>query len=180
MTCVENVISPEQYQRLIDGLKAEGKEKEAVYIEIPAKTGARVSEFIQFRKRDLDRGYAEFFTKGKVRTIYFPEKALKEWREYFKNLKENDFLVRNKYGQQMTTRGFDSIFKRYAIKYGVPKEVAHAHGLRHFFAKEFLKRNKDIMLLADLLGHSGVNTTMIYTRNSKEEQMDKLNKAVDW
>jgi site-specific recombinase XerD len=180
MNAVENVITKEQYDLLIANLKSEGKEKYAMYFQMPAKTGARVSEFLKFTKRDLDRGYAEFFTKGKVRTIYFPEKLRKEAEPMFKDLKDEDVLVTNRKGEAMTARGFDTLFKNYAKKYGIPKEVAHAHSLRHFFAKEFLKRNYDITLLADLLGHSGVNTTMIYTRNSKEEQISKLNKAVDW
>lgn len=180
MNFVENVISIEQFNLLVDNLKNEGKEKYAAYFLIPAKTGARVSEFLQFTKKDISRGYAEFFTKGKVRTIYFPKKLIGEIRDTFKDLQEEDILFQNRYHNPMSSRGFDQLFKNYAKKYGIPKEVAHAHSLRHLFAKEFLKRNQDITLLADLLGHSGVNTTMIYTRNSKEEQIEKLNKAVDW
>ena len=180
MNSVENVITVGQFEKLINGLKKEGKEKYAIIFEIPAKTGARVSEFLKFTKKDLDNGFAEFFTKGKVRTIYFPKSACEEWKRFFKDLGSDELLVKNKYGKPMTPRGIDQLFKNYAVKYGIPKEVAHIHGLRHYFAKEFLKRNPDITLLADLLGHSGVNTTMIYTRKSKEEQIERLNETVDW
>lgn len=180
LSYVENVMTLEQFNTLIEGLKKDGKEKYAAYISLPAKTGARVSEFLKFTKKDLDRGYAELFTKGKIRTIYFPKKFCDEMKTVFGDLKENELLVRNKYGEPITTSGFRQILKKWAKKYGIPEKVAHPHSLRHLFAKEFIKRNPDISLLADILGHSGVNTTMIYTRNSKEEQIEKLNRTVDW
>lgn len=177
---VENVITLAQFNRLINALRRDGKQKYAIYLIIPAKTGARINEFLRFTKKDLDRGYATLYTKGKVRTIYFPKKMVMEIREFYKDYKEDDLLFQNRYGEQLSSRGFDQMFKKYANKYGIPKEVAHAHSLRHLFAKEFLKRNPNISMLADLLGHSGVNTTMIYTRESKEEQRKKLDDSVNW
>lgn len=54
------------------------------------------------------------------------------------------------------------------------------HSFRHRFAINFLQENKDIALLADLMGHSGVNTTMIYLRLSKEEQRRAIDDSVRW
>lgn len=177
---IENVISLEQFTLLIDNLKKEGKERYADYFLIPAKTGARISEFLSFTKQDLDNGQKVLYTKGKVRTILFPSGLLKELEGHFDGMGPDEKIYVNRQGQPMTARGFNSLFKSYAQKYGIPLEVAHAHGLRHLFAKEFLKRNSNIALLADILGHSGVNTTMIYTRESKEEQKRKLDDTVDW
>lgn len=56
----------------------------------------------------------------------------------------------------------------------------HPHSFRHRFAINFLQGNKDIALLADLMGHSGVNTTMIYLRLSKEEQRRAIDDSVRW
>lgn len=180
ISSVENVISIDQFNHLINSLRNDGKEKEAVWLIIPAKTGARINEFLRFTKQDFDNGYAKLYTKGKVRTIIFPKKMRDELINFFKDFKPDDFLIQNKFGKRMTSRGYDQMFKRYAKKYGIPKEVAHAHGLRHMFAKEFLKRNPNISLLADILGHSGVNTTMIYTRDSAEEQQKKIDNTMDW
>ena len=71
INAVENVISEEQFEMLVKSLKSEGNEKYAAYIAIPAKTGARVSEFLKFTKKDLNRGYAEFYTKGKSENYIF-------------------------------------------------------------------------------------------------------------
>jgi site-specific recombinase XerD len=65
-------------------------------------------------------------------------------------------------------------------KYDIPQEVMHPHAFRHFFAIEFLKRNNNIALLADLLGHGSVNVTQIYLRQSQEQQKKEIDEAVDW
>ena len=72
------------------------------------------------------------------------------------------------------------MMQKHALKYGIPKEKMHPHAFRHMFAVEFLKRNNDISLLADIMGHSGVNTTMIYTRRSGEEQKRDFDETVNW
>lgn len=56
----------------------------------------------------------------------------------------------------------------------------YPHSFRHFFAIEFLKRNSNIALLADLLGHQSVSVTQIYLRMSQEQQKDAIDKAVNW
>lgn len=63
---------------------------------------------------------------------------------------------------------------------GYRKEVMHPHSFRHLYAKEFLERNKNISLLADLMGHSSVATTSIYLKLSQEEQMKQFNESSNW
>lgn len=179
-TTVENVMTIGQYNKLIEGLKRDGADDWVMYYTILAKTGARISEFIKMKKADLNAGYAEMHTKGKVRRILFPAALRDQAKRHYKNLKSGECLCRNKYGQPMTARGFALMLKSHAQKYGIPEENAHPHSFRHLFAIEFLKRNKNISLLADLLGHSGVNTTMIYLRLSQEQQADELNEAMNW
>lgn len=179
-TTVENVMTLEQYNRLIGGLEADGEMRKAIYIKTIAKTGCRISEALKLKQVDFEKNYIQIYTKGKVRTIYFPESLRTEVKNYCKGILKEELLFLNKYGEPITSRGFDSILKSACKKYGIPKEVAHAHSLRHLFAVNFLKNNNNITLLADILGHSGVNTTMIYTRLSREEQMEQFNRAIDW
>lgn len=77
MTSVENVISRAEYESLIAGLLKDKNMKGYFMIKFLAKTGARCSEFIQFKKSDLEHGYCEIWTKGKIRRINFPD-AIKE------------------------------------------------------------------------------------------------------
>ena len=177
-TTVENAMDINNYKKLMKGLETDGDEKWIAVYALLALTGARVSEALRIQKADLEAGIAEMQTKNKVRRIYIPAK-LKEC-EYWKSLQPNDFLITNRYGQQMTSRGVASMMQKHALKYGIPKEKMHPHAFRHMFAVEFLKRNNDISLLADIMGHSGVNTTMIYTRRSGEEQKKVFNETIDW
>ena len=184
---VENVITIDEYNRLIEGLERDGNTWGKISVMILAMTGARISEALRLTKRDLDNGKAEMWTKGKVRVIYLPQKLRNEIKDYYRNAAPDDLLMRGYRGQQpkqsqnrLSNRRVDSNLKRWAVKYNIPVEHMHAHAFRHMFAIEFLKTNKDIALLADLLGHSGVNTTMIYLRQSEKEQKKAIDNAVKW
>lgn len=178
-TTVENVITKEQCEKMLSGLKADENEKGYWMIKFLAKTGARVSEFVRMDKKCLQSGVCEMWTKGKIRRILVPDSLIAESRDYFTKV-EGDLLFPSKYGGQMTTRGVAGQIQKWAKKYGIPAEVAHPHSFRHLFAIEFLKQNGNIALLSDLLGHESVDTTAIYLRLSAEEQKEQFNKAVSW
>ena len=178
-TTVENVITEKEYNQILEGLKNDGNEKGYWMIKYLAKTGARVSEFIKLTKDSLETGYCEMWTKGKIRRIYIPNSLIEESKDYFRN-SNSDLLFTNRYGSQLTARGVSQNIKNWAKKYGVREEAAHPHSFRHLYAIEFLKHNSNIALLADLMGHSSVNTTSIYLKLSKEEQMRQFNEASNW
>lgn len=179
-THIENVISVEQYEKLCKGLSDDGLNDWLIYIKFLAKTGMRISEALQITKRDVLRGYATIPTKCHYRTIYFPESLVNEMQEYLEKLEDNQKIMLNSYGKPYTDRGVAERLQTFGKKYGIPKEVMHVHGFRHFFAIEFLKRRQDIALLADLLGHSSVNVTQLYLRQSQEQQQAAINSAVNW
>lgn len=176
---VENVITLEEYHQLLNGLKNDGNEWGYWMIQFLAKTGARVSEFIKMTKASLEIGYCEMWTKGKIRRIYIPQSLIEASREYFSK-QNSDYLFPKKNGEQITARGISEDIKRWAKRYGIRSKVAHPHSFRHLYAIEFLKHNSNISLLADLMGHSSVNTTSIYLKLSKEEQMKQFNAASNW
>lgn len=179
-TCVENVITVDEYHRLLDGLQKDGNEKGYWIIKYLAKTGARVSEFTRLTKSGLKKGYCEMWTKGKIRRIYIPQSLIEESRDYFNKESDSDYLFLSQMGKPYTTRGIDANIKHWGKKYGIRKEVLYPHSFRHLYAIEFLKKNSNIALLADLMGHSSVSTTSIYLRLSKAEQMEQFNQASDW
>lgn len=176
---LENVITLEQYHKMLDGLKNDGNERGYWMIKYLAKTGARISEFVQLPKSALDKGYFELWTKGKIRRIYIPKPLVEESREYFESQK-GELLFPNRYGNQISKGGVAQRIIRWADKYGIPREVAYPHSFRHLYAIEFLKHNQNIALLSNLMGHSSVNTTSIYLQLSKEEQMKQFNEASNW
>lgn len=176
---VENVPTLEEYEYLLECLKRDKKWKVYWMIQFLAKTGARVSEFIRFERKDLKNGEVTLWTKGKVRKILIPQDLIENSRKYFEETAENQYLFPNKYGGMMSTRGVAEAIKR-CSGYGIRKEILHPHAFRHLYAVQFLKNNKNIALLADLLGHESVDTTAIYLRLSAEEQKNQFNDAMNW
>lgn len=179
-TVVSNVISESDYKKLLDGLKNDGNMRWYYNIKLLAMTGARVSEYVRLKKADFTRGYAEMWTKGKIRRIYIPKSFLSEAKEYYDSFEPDAFLAVGKSGKQITTRGVSQMLMRFAERYGIDKKVMHPHSFRHLFALEFLQRNSNISLLADIMGHSSVSTTAIYTRMTKEEQAASVDATVNW
>lgn len=179
-THIDNIISEEQFKVLIDGLKADGNERWYAHIMLLAKTGVRVSEAIRIKKKDVLAGSMDIYTKAHMRTIYFPKSLVQDIMPYLETIEENQTVMQNKKGEPITTKGVADALQRYAKRYEIPKEVMHPHAFRHFFAIEFLKRNNNIALLADLLGHGSVNVTQIYLRQSQEQQKAAIDAAVNW
>ena len=79
-----------------------------------------------------------------------------------------------------TNRAVAMQLKEIAKKSGVDENLVYPHAFRHLFAKMFLQKNKDISLLADILGHQSINTTQIYMRKTALEQEDEFRKVVNW
>jgi integrase len=184
-TSVENVITPEQLNTLLQGLEKDGDRCWRTNILLLSKTGMRISEAVRITKRDIMSGSVTLNAKDHMRTIYFPDKLVDAIRDDLAGLAPNDLVVRGRWHNTKGTKpitegGFRSSLKTLGERYGIPQEVMHPHSFRHRFAIEFLKRKNDIALLADLLGHSRIDMTRIYLRQSQETQKDAVNEAVDW
>ena len=94
--------------------------------------------------------------------------------------KVDGYVFRNHSGGRISTRGISLQLQRKALKYGIDPALVHPHAFRHLFAKYFLEQVKDVSLLADLLGHSSIETTRIYLRRTGEEQRAIIDRAVRW
>lgn len=176
----ENVISLQEYEKLKSGLVQDQDMAGYWMVVYLAKTGARVSELVQMKKEVLKKGYAELWTKGRVRRIYVPEQVLNESKSYFDKL-DGDNLFVNRYGKPITREGVRERLQRYAERYGIRKEVMHPHSFRHLYAIQFLENDKDITLLKDLMGHADISTTARYTQITQEQQIKRLNEqAAKW
>lgn len=179
-THIDNVITSEQVERLLKGLKADGNIVWYFNILLLSKTGMRISEARRITKKDILKGSVTMPTKAHMRTIYFPKSLVDEMQEYLSELDDDALVLRSIRGKGLSKEAVNSRLKVFADKYDIPSEVMHAHSFRHFFAIEFLKRKNNIALLADILGHSNVNVTQIYLRQSQEQQKDAVDEAVNW
>jgi integrase len=175
--CIENVISKEEFTKLCEGLKNDGKLGCYWLVMFLAKTGARVNEFVRLTKACLDKGYEELYSKGKIRRIYIPSNLIAESKEYFLKV-DSDYLFPSRFKSKITTRGIAQKLQDWGLKYGIRKEVMHPHSFRHFYAKNFLANGGDLVLLSDLLGHSRLETTAIYLRKSSDEMAVELSRIM--
>ena len=181
-TFLENVISDADYDFLKNKLLKEKNYEWYFVVRFLGATGARVSELIQFKYEHLNRGYIDLYTKtGKIRRIFIPKRLRLKAIDYYKSIQRTSgYLFLNKDGQQITTRGIAHQLKSLAKKYNMNLNVIYPHSFRHRFAKNFLEKEGDIALLADLMGHESIETTRIYLRKTSEEQQLIVDNIVDW
>jgi integrase/recombinase XerD len=179
---LENVISDADYEFLKNKLWKDKNYEWYFVVRFLGATGARVSELVQFKYENIIRGYIDLYTKaGKIRRIYIPLSLQKKSKEYYDTIRRNSgYLFLNAKGQQITTRGLSHQLKELAKRYKMNLSVVYPHSFRHRFAKNFLAKNQDIALLADLMGHESIETTRIYLRRTSEEQKNIIDKIVTW
>lgn len=179
---VENVISDSDYAYLKESLKKDNRLKYYFLIWFIATTGARASEVVTFKVEDVKKGYMDITGKGrKYRRLYIPSAVQIETLEWLKlENRKSGYLFLNNLGEQISPRGISKQIKTYGVEYGISKEVLYAHSFRHLFAKNFLDKCDDLVLLSDLMGHESIDTTRIYTRRSSTEQRSIIEKTVTW
>lgn len=170
----ENIPTEAEYQKLLDYADTHNQ-KFAYIIRLLGTTGCRVSELVQFTYEMVQEGSTVLKGKGsKYRQFFFT----RQMQEQAKG--KSGYICINHYGAQMSTRGIAMMLKDLGEKAGIAKEKMHPHAFRHFFAKMYLKKTKDVVGLADLLGHGSIDITRIYLQKSKEEQKRAYNRNITW
>ena len=127
-------------------------------------TGIRVSELKYITIESLGCGKTEINNKGKIRVILLPSKLCKALKSYAKKkkIKSGPVFV-SKNGNPLDRSNIWSSMKKLCELAGVAESKVYPHNLRHLFARTYYSIQKDIVRLADILGHSSINTTRIYT-----------------
>lgn len=176
----ENMPTENDYNKLLTYLQTKKNQDHYFFIKILATTGARVSEFFQFTWENILEGEVTLKGKGnKYRRFFFNKQLQNEVKSYLKQTGKSGYVAIGKYGR-LTQRGLCQSMKDWGDKCGIERTKMHPHAFRHFFAKMYLKKNKDIIQLADLLGHGSVDTTRIYLQKSYDEQKKEFNRSVTW
>lgn len=146
----DRALSLDDYHRLVRAAHSTGQHQLALIIETICATGIRVSELRHITTEALANGRADIALKGKIRTILLSRALQRKLRRYTRKNK--------------ITHG--AIFSTVAH---VAKTKIFPHNLRHLFAVQFYQKHRDIVRLADMLGHSSVETTRIYLAASTDE-----------
>ena len=159
----EKELTREEYEKLLAAAQQQGSARLALLLETICATGVRVSEVQYITVEAARRGRADVTMKGKIRTILIPNKLCRKLLKYAKQTKTASgkiFLTRN--GTALSRKQIWAEMKSLCQAAGVSQGKVFPHNLRHLFATVFYRACHDIVKLADVLGHSRIETTRIY------------------
>ncbi len=166
----EKELTKDEYMRLVNTAKSEGNERLNLILQTICATGIRVSELEYITVDAVKKGEARVLLKGKNRTVFIVSELRNKLLKYAKKKKITSGLIfitstGKKISRSNIWREMKSLCDRANVN---PKKV-FPHNLRHLFARTFYSIQKDIAKLADVLGHSSINTTRIYIMTSGNE-----------
>jgi site-specific recombinase XerD len=171
----EKELTKREYSRLLAAANKKGNQRLNLVMQTICSTGIRVSELHGITVEALLCETAQIHSKGKVRRVFLPKALCKTLLKYAasRNIKQGPVFV-TKSGRPLNRSNIWSDMKKLCEVAQVPKEKVFPHNLRHLFARTFYSIQKDIVRLADILGHSSVNTTRIYTMETGEIHRKKI------
>lgn len=168
----EKEMTLEEYQCLV---QAAGETRLGYIIQTICGTGIRVSELQYITAEALERGKAVIECKNKTRTIFIPKQVQELLEKYrMENHITEGCIFITRSGKPVNRSNIWKQMKALCEKAHIPPEKVFPHNLRHLFARTFYGMEKDIVQLADLLGHSSINTTRIYTIESGTKHRKSL------
>ena len=171
----EKELTKVEYEKLLKAAKDKRNERIYLVMQTICSTGIRVSELPYITAEAVKSGQAQVKLKGKIRMIFLNKALCQVLKKYMQEqgIKSGCiFITRN--GKPLDRHTIWKCMKDLCEIAGVPKEKVFPHNLRHLFAKTYYSLQKDIVRLADILGHSSINTTRIYMISSGREHRRRM------
>ena len=168
-------LSREEYARLVETARRLGRGRLSLLMETICATGIRVSEVRYITAEAVREGRTEIALKGKIRTILLPGKLCRKLEKYARQKKITSgelFLTRS--GRPMSRKQIWAEMPGVCRAAGVAPSKVFPHNLRHLFARCFYRVSRDVAKLADVLGHSSIETTRIYLISTGAEHARTL------
>ena len=152
-----------------------GDEQLALLMETICATGIRVSELRYITMEATKNGKTQISMKGKFRTILLPSQLCRKLKKYaVKNGIKKGEIFLNAKGNSLDRRWIWAKMKALCRFADISKEKVFPHNLRHLFARCFYRASRDLSALADMLGHSSIETTRIYLVSTEEIYAKKI------
>ena len=170
-------LARSDYDRLTAAARELGRERLALLMETICATGIRVSEVRNITVEAAGQGRVEISLKGKIRVILLPERLCRKLLKYAKRKKiASGAIFRTRSGKSLSRRQIWAEMKRLCRHAGVEASKVFPHNLRHLFATTFYRACRDIARLADVLGHTSIETTRIYLLTTGSEHLRQLDR----
>lgn len=160
----EKELTKAEYKRLLSASKQKGDERLYLLMQTICACGIRVSELRYITVESLRREKAHINMKGKMRVVIIPKKLCSMLLKFARKEKISSgsvFISKN--GNPLDRSNIWKMMKSLCKMADVASKKVFPHNLRHLFARTFYTIRKDVFRLADILGHSNINTTRIYT-----------------
>jgi len=173
---LDKMITKENYFAMLKFAKDSGRSRLYYIMKTIAGTGLRVGELKYVTVQAITDGYTQIWNKGKYRYIYFSESLCMELMEYCNNsgINKGIIFIGRKEEKVITSAAVWKGLKNIAKELGIPEDTVFPHSFRHLFAKNYMEKVGDITELADILGHSRLETTWIYTKTTSAEKRKRL------
>ena len=173
----EKDLSKEEYQRLVQAAHEKGDLRMELILETICATGIRVGELKYITVEAIRAGVAEIALKGKIRTILLPHRLCRKLQKYAKQQKiASGKLFLTQDGLPVSRQSIWTRMKALCEAAGVERSQVFPHNLRSLFARSFYGSCHDVVRLADVLGHSSIETTRIYLMSTGKEYLRQLDK----
>lgn len=171
----EKELTKEEYVKLVTTAKKKGNERLNLLLQTICGTGIRVSELKYITVESVKKGEAEVSCKGKVRVIFIVKELKKKLLSYAakQGIKSGEIFI-TKNGKSINRSNIWREMKNLCLEANVNPDKVFPHNLRHLFARTFYRIEKDIAKLADILGHSSIDTTRIYIITTRTEHKKKM------
>lgn len=171
----EKELTKAEYIRLVNTAKQKGNERLNLLIQTICGTGIRVSELQFITVEAVKCGEATVSLKGKTRTVFIVKELKQKLLRYAAEQKiESGAIFITRTGKPMSRTNIWREMKNLCTQAGVNPDKVFPHNLRHLFARTFYGIEKDIAKLADILGHSSINTTRIYIITTGDEHRRRM------
>ncbi|MBQ3038114.1 MAG: tyrosine-type recombinase/integrase [Clostridia bacterium] len=170
-------LTKQEYERLLNAARKKGNKRLMLIMQTICSSGIRVSELKFVTCEAVIREFAEIKSKGKIRRVFLPKSLCVILKRYIREQKlTGGSVFVSRTGKPIDRSNIWSDMKKLCDEAAVLREKVFPHNLRHLFARTFYTIEKDIVRLADILGHSSINTTRIYTMETGEIHQRKIQK----
>ena len=173
----ERELTKAEYLRLVQAAREKGGRRLELLLETICATGIRVGELKYITVEAVRAGVAEIALKGKIRTILLPHRLCRKLQKYAKQQKiASGKLFLTQDGLPVSRQSIWTRMKALCEAAGVERSKVFPHNLRSLFARSFYGSCHDVVRLADVLGHSSIETTRIYLMSTGKEYLRQLDK----
>ncbi len=175
--CTDRVLDKREFQKLVRTARQNGKDQIAMIMETICATGIRVSELKFFHVENIRNGVVRVWNKGKYRMVILPELLRKKLLLYIgRNGIRSGVIFRTRTGREKNRSNIWKEMKEIGDLADISLKKVFPHNLRHLFARTFYRETKNLINLADILGHSNLDVTRGYASDGIKEWKRNIEK----